>query len=56
MHMEMVEHLNRTTGVPLVATFRVKNGNETTETTRMEAVAMPTGAKQPNQLTSTVNC
>lgn len=55
MHMEMVQHLNRTSGVPLLATFRVENCKETTETTKMEAVAVPTGTKQPNQLTSTVN-
>lgn len=55
MHMEMVQHLNRISGVPLLATFRVEICKETTETTKMDAVAMPTAAKQPNQLTSTVN-
>lgn len=33
-----------------------ENCRKTTETTRGEMVAMPTGTKQPDQLTSTVNC
>lgn len=55
MHMEMVQHLNQTSGVPLLATFRVEICMETTQTAMMEVVAMPIGAKQTNQLTSTVN-
>lgn len=33
-----------------------ENCRKTTENTRREMVAMPTGAEQPDQLTSAVNC
>lgn len=62
MHTELLNHSNSAQRGASIGHLLNDNCRETSENTRRatkisrEMVAMPTGAEQPDQLTSPVNC